>query len=107
MLLIYQKNIILFNQIYPLLSQGAKKIKIPIIDTSDFPAIAQKIGVYEKNTDEKKYTYSDCGIFYLPKRPYMLCIMARGDHSTTSNHTREISKIIYDYVESANTYTDR
>ncbi|HRH30810.1 MAG TPA: class A beta-lactamase-related serine hydrolase [Candidatus Paceibacterota bacterium] len=69
--------------------------------------IAQKIGVYEKNTDEKKYTYSDCGIFYLPKRPYMLCIMARGDHSTTSNHTREISKIIYDYVESANTYTDR
>lgn len=69
--------------------------------------IAQKIGVYEKNPDEKKYTYSDCGIFYLPERPYMLCIMSRGEQSTASNHTKEISKIIYDYIESANTYTDR
>lgn len=69
--------------------------------------IAQKIGVYEKNPDEKKYTYSDCGIFYLPKRPYMLCIMSRGEYNLVSNHTKEISKIIYDYIESANTYTNR
>lgn len=69
MLLIYQKNIILFNQIYPLLSQGAKKIKIPIIDTSDFPAIAQKIGVYEKNTDEKNIHIQTVGYFIYLKGP--------------------------------------
>lgn len=74
---------------------------------SDIPSnikIAQKIGVYEKNPNEKNYTYSDCGIFYLPNRPYMLCIMSRNTKELASQHAREISKIIFEYVESANTY---
>lgn len=68
----------------------------------DSVKIAQKIGVYEKNPDEKNYTYSDCGIFYVPKRPYMLCVMSRGTKESASMHTREISKIIYEYIISIN-----
>ncbi|MBP7846184.1 MAG: serine hydrolase [Candidatus Pacebacteria bacterium] len=66
--------------------------------------IAQKIGVYEKSPEEKNYTYSDCGIFYHPKRPYMLCVMTRDTKESASKHTQEISKIIFDYIESVNTY---
>ncbi len=66
--------------------------------------IAQKIGVYEKNENQNLFTYSDCGIFYVPDRPYMLCIMSRGEKEASSTHTAEISKIIYDYIVSANVY---
>jgi beta-lactamase class A len=55
--------------------------------------VAHKIGVFGD------LSQSDCGIVYVPKRPYLACIMLDGpDNATTSEHIASMSKIIYDYV---------
>ncbi len=39
----------------------------------------------------------DCGIVYLPKDPYLLCIMTRGDDFTVQEKAiQELSKFVYD-----------
>lgn len=41
----------------------------------------------------------DCGIIYATKKPYILCVMTRGDNfNELANIIRNISKIIYDGV---------
>lgn len=43
----------------------------------------------------------DCGIIYHPQHPYLLCVMTRGnDFETQRKVISDISKIIYDGVES-------
>lgn len=56
--------------------------------------VAHKIGVY--NTTSQ----SDCGIVYLDKRNYILCVMLDGDRNPdTDKHIADISKKVYDYVK--------
>ncbi len=55
--------------------------------------IAHKIGVFRQKTQ------SDCGIIYLPNRPYILCIMIDGqDNDPTNKHIADLSKQVYDFV---------
>lgn len=55
--------------------------------------IAHKIGVFQEQTQ------SDCGIIYLPNRPYVLCVMIDGeDNAQTNKHIAELSKKAYQYV---------
>jgi len=73
---------------------------------SDIPQsvqVAQKIGVYEVGDDDEKFVYSDCGIFYVPRRPYLLCIMSQGDKETSSEYASNISSMVYRYLVSINT----
>lgn len=42
---------------------------------------------------------SDCGIVYLPKRPYLLCIMVQGDQTVALQHIAILSKKTFDYVK--------
>jgi beta-lactamase class A len=59
--------------------------------------VAHKIGVHlDKNSSASIYT--DCGIVYVPKRPYILCIMVKSDEKTATKDISEISKIVFDYV---------
>jgi beta-lactamase class A len=60
--------------------------------------IAQKIGVFEVGSSENDYIYSDCGIFYVPNRPYILCMMSQEDEETASNYVRTVSNMVYQYV---------
>lgn len=46
-------------------------------------------------------TSSDCGIVYIPNRPYLLCIMVQGDRDTSLNHIAYLSKITDEYVRDA------
>jgi len=56
--------------------------------------VAHKIGVYN-NANQ-----SDCGIVYVPQRPYLVCIMLNGpDNATTQGHIADLSKIIYQYIK--------
>jgi beta-lactamase class A len=55
--------------------------------------VAHKIGVYNANWAE-----SDCGIIYLPKRPYILCIMVGLPEDQANDFIAEISKDVYDFV---------
>src|SRR3989344_79625 len=60
--------------------------------------VAHKIGVYE--AEELGGTvYSDCGIVYVPKRPYILCMMIRGSESEARERMSYLSKMVYGYVK--------
>lgn len=61
--------------------------------------VAHKIGVFNKGENTQE-AYMDCGIVYVPNRPYSLCIYSQSDEQTARERMREISKIVYDYVSS-------
>ncbi|CAN5146991.1 N/A [soil metagenome] len=54
--------------------------------------VAHKIGTYGKEIQ------SDCGIFYIPKRNYALCIMIKGQDPQASQVIGDLSKMTYDYL---------
>jgi beta-lactamase class A len=60
--------------------------------------VAHKIGDY--NDDKGNEAFMDCGIVYVPRRPYMLCMLSVGDEQTARERMQKISKIIYDFVTS-------
>lgn len=41
---------------------------------------------------------SDCGIVYVPKRPYIICVMLGTDADQANEIIQEVSKKMYDYV---------
>lgn len=57
--------------------------------------VAHKIGVYNQNWAE-----SDCGIVYVPKRPYVICAMVELPEDKADNFIADISKDVYDFVSS-------
>lgn len=62
------------------------------IPQETMPIVAHKIGSFGKSTQ------SDCGIFYEPKKPYILCVMVNGDDATASQHIGKISIIVHEYI---------
>lgn len=56
--------------------------------------IAHKMGIREE-TD----SLSDCGLVYLPNRPYFLCVVSINDRSTRAEETiQRISRKVYNYL---------
>jgi beta-lactamase class A len=56
---------------------------------------------------ERQYTQTgekqlhDCGIVYLPKKPYLLCVMTRGDNfDNEANFIKQISQMVYKDISS-------
>ncbi len=60
--------------------------------------VAHKIGL--TTNKEGVDVYTDCGIVYAPKRPYILCIMVEGEEDTARDIMKEVSRMIYEYVSS-------
>ena len=58
--------------------------------------VAHKIGVFDPLGIN-----SDCGIIYIPNRPYTLCIMVKGNESTSKRHISVLSKMIFGYIMKA------
>lgn len=58
--------------------------------------VAHKIGVF--TSIAKDVAFSDCGIVYVPKRPYILCVMVKSDEETSQKHMAYISKMVYGYI---------
>lgn len=58
--------------------------------------VASKIGVLPDRL------YSECGIVYLPRRPYILCMISGTDETTARERMETISGIVYDYVSGVN-----
>ena len=64
--------------------------------TKDLPAnvpVAHKIGVNNTNWSE-----SDCGIVFVPKRPYLICAMVGLPDDQANEFIADISKEVYDFV---------
>ncbi len=64
--------------------------------------VAHKIGIHTE-PDMTKSIFTDCGIIYVPKRPYILCVMVESDEAKALQYMADISRIIYTYVTSTNT----
>jgi beta-lactamase class A len=60
--------------------------------------VAHKNGVYNQNWSE-----SDCGLVYVPKRPYAICVMVGLPETEADTFIANTSKTIYDYVTQAKT----
>lgn len=61
--------------------------------------VADKIGVYNIEPEELQ-VHADCGIYYYPKRQYLLCIMVHsGETNTSVSHLQKISKMVYTFVD--------
>lgn len=61
----------------------------------DGVTVAHKNGVFNSSWSE-----SDCGIVYVPKRPYILCIMLGLPEEQSNLLIAQLSREIYDYVVS-------
>src|SRR3990167_1487310 len=60
--------------------------------------ISHKFGIYNLD-DEPLQVHSDCGIIYLPSRPYILCVMVNsGDLEKSGEHMTKISELVYEYI---------
>lgn len=83
------------QQILNLLTKSVFHDGIPAGVPKSVP-VAHKIGVLD---DE---LYQDCGIVYLPRRPYLLCMVSHSDENEANLRMRKISKMVYDYVSTTN-----
>lgn len=54
--------------------------------------VAHKIGLVAKEL------YADCGIVYLPQKPYILCMVSKSDEKTAQARMNTLSKKVYQYV---------
>jgi beta-lactamase class A len=71
--------------------------QIPAGVPSNVP-VAHKIGFYF----QEGY-FHDCGIVYVPKKPYILCVMSKNTNQIEANKIiSAVSKIVYDYVNTGN-----
>lgn len=64
--------------------------------------VAHKFGERESLSEDKKITRQlhDCGIVYHPDRPYLLCVMTKGNSfENLSNIITNISKVIYQEID--------
>ncbi|MEX2054610.1 MAG: serine hydrolase [Candidatus Andersenbacteria bacterium] len=59
--------------------------------------LAHKIGVFEIQ-DASQDVFIDCGITYVPNRPYILCIFVKGTNEQAQQHMSAISKMVYEYI---------
>lgn len=85
------------QEILTLMTQSVFSNKLPAGVPKNIP-VAHKVGMYE---GKGNVTFSDCGIIYLPKRPYSLCIMTQTDDVDATTYMKDISKMIYDFISTA------
>ena len=57
--------------------------------------VAHKVGIYQNQL------FTDCGIVYIPRRPYLLCMVSNSDDVTARERMITVSKTVYDYVANA------
>ena len=86
------------HEILDLLTRTKFSDKLVAGIPSDIRA-AHKIGDF---VDEKGvYGYRDCGIIYVPRRPYILCMFSVGDEQIAQTRMQLLSKTVYEYITKA------
>ncbi len=64
--------------------------------------VAHKYGLVVDDINSDNDTLSDCGIIYVPKRPYLLCVMVKKHPEDVSKkYIHEISQMVYEFVTTA------
>lgn len=88
------------NEILSLLSKSIFDEDIEAgVDTN--VVVAHKTGNLERSDGVD--VSNDCGIVYLPKRPYILCILITGEDEVKKSEQMEyLSKMIFRYMKEVN-----
>jgi len=98
---------ILFNASY--LNQNMSEKALNILSQTQYSkglvagipsgvTIAHKFGERQYLPSKEKQLH-DCGIVYLPNKPYLICVMTRGnDFDQLSNFIEKVSKTVYDKI---------
>lgn len=85
------------QEILAMLTETTFSDKLPAGVPPDVP-VAHKVGVYDK---EGLVTYADCGIIYVPKRPYSLCIFVHGSEDHATRYMKDFSRMAYEFISQA------
>lgn len=88
------------NEILEILSQSSDDLRIRSGIPDDI-SVSSKFGI-SFNTDPRNSAYSDCGIIYVPKRPYLLCIMTQSDEQTAYTIMKKTAEITYNFISTVN-----
>jgi len=65
-------------------------------------SISHKFGERQFLPSHEKQLH-DCGIVYLTKKPYLLCVMSRSsDFNQSAGFIKEVSKTVYSYISTEN-----
>jgi beta-lactamase class A len=99
---------VLFNGAY--LSHGSSEAILSLLTKTTFndglvagvPSTVPVAHKFGERTDEKTdgLQLHDCGIVYVPEKPYILCVMTRGsDFKQLSEIIKNVSKIVYENVK--------
>lgn len=83
------------QEILHLLTQSKFDDYIPS-GVPDHVLIAHKIGLIDKQI------YQDCGIIYVPQRPYIVCMISKSKKKVAKERIGKLSKMIYTYVSGMN-----
>jgi beta-lactamase class A len=88
------------NDLLRLMSESVfeEGIALPLLGKAE---VAHKFGVHNVEPERLK-VHSDCGIVYLPKRPYLICVMISSGDAATAQYMQDISQIVFDYISSVN-----
>lgn len=86
------------SYILDILTRTAFSDKIPSGIPDKNIKIAHKIGVFSRADSEDKM-FSDCGIIYLPERPYILCVFVKKSDDEAKKHISYLSYMIYSYLK--------
>ncbi|MBI2020027.1 serine hydrolase [Candidatus Daviesbacteria bacterium] len=54
--------------------------------------VANKSGIFSKDL------HQDCGIVYLPRRPYLLCMASLSSEEEAARRIQEVSRMVYQYI---------
>lgn len=84
------------NLILQILSQTPFNDKIAAGVPGGIP-ISHKIGVFTRE-DTSRDVFIDCGIVYVPERPYILCGFVLDSEEKAKEHISHVSKMIYGYI---------
>jgi len=84
------------NHILEILTQTTFNDKIAA-GVPDTIKVAHKIGTFE-GVDTLQNVFIDCGIIYIPNRPYILCAFVLGTNEEAQKHMLYISKAIHEYI---------
>jgi len=85
------------NYILNTLTKTIFKDKIPA-NIPDTIKIAHKIGVFDDINNTSQDLFIDCGIVYVPNRPYILCAFVEDTNEKAQEYISQISKMIYEYI---------
>ncbi|MEK7218037.1 MAG: serine hydrolase [Patescibacteria group bacterium] len=85
------------QEILSMLTKTRFSDKIPAGVPPEIP-VAHKVGVYDK---EGVVTYADCGIIYVPKRPYSLCVFVHGSAEHATQYIKDFSLMAYETISRA------